>query len=384
MKLMKSIMALALVGFLSSPLVALAQDAAYITPSRAQEIREKEAVKRAEAEKRRAERRARAEAERKRAEAEYRDNVSDWYNRRDMGLSEDEMERNLKKLDGDKYQSDRRSRGGKYSQRLRRFSDDRDVIVLENVDRVFIVDDFSYDPWSHSYYGRDWDRGVNIAINVEPSWGWNGWGYSPWSWGRYDTWNYSWHYPWYDPWYRYTPSWYWHRPWHHHYGWGWTYSPWRSYDYGYWDGYHDARWYDRGYYYGSGRTAYNRSRRTYSSYGRSAGGYYDRTSQSSEYGRALGHGVQMRGNSTRAGGYYDRNGTVSRSYDGYSNRSGSTNSRLWDRGQSTTTRGSTWNRGGSSSTTRSSGSYSNPSRSSGGSSGGGSSSRSTGSSRRVR
>lgn len=386
MKMRRKILVMTLAALLVSPVVGSAQDAAYITPSKARELRKEEDKKRAELEKVRAAQRAQRDAEDKqreeerlRAQEEYENNVSDWYNRRPSELSSEEMERNLDRLDGSRGDA-RKGQGGKYSQRIRRFSSDNDnVVVLRDVDRVYILDDMQYDYWSDSYYGRDWDRGVNISINVGPYWGWDRWSYyRPW-YRHFYSWSYPWYDPWYDPWY-YPSAWRWHRP-HHHWGWGWTYSPWYGghygYNHGYWHGYYDGYW---GGNWGGGSPNYNANRRTYSTYGRSAGGYYDRSPQSSEYGRALGQGIQTRNANTRSNGYYDR-GSTTRSTNN-NNRTTTNSSRRWDRGQSSNTnRSRSWT---SPSTTRSNsgGSYSAPSRSNSG--GGGSNSRSSGSSRRTR
>lgn len=394
-KIFRSILFLGLGLMIAAPEVAFAQDDAYMTPSRAKELREKLAKERAEADKKRAAERAKREQRkieeqkaREKRSAQYAEDVDDWYNRRQMKVTVEEMERNLDELEGrptrerdrDSYRDydddDRRTyRGGKYSQRLRRFSDDSDVIVLENVDRVYVLNDMDYNPWTNSYYGRDWHNGVNISINVGPYYPYysSRWWRPSYSWGRwYDPWYYDpWYYdPWYyDPWYR--SSWHWGYHYPRYYGWGWGYtSPWRgSYYSGYWNGYHDA-YYGSGYYvpvYGT--------RRTYSSHGRSAGTYYDRSAHNEIYGRALG-------NSARSVTYsdtYNRSAMQRGNYDEAITRSNSTynrsstrndNSGMWNRGR-------TYDPGRS--TNRSSTISTSPTRSSGGSisSGGGSTSRSS-------
>lgn len=310
--------------------VATAQDNAYLTPSKAKELRQKE-------EQARNQRIAQRKAQREQQKAEYerlqteQEQVSDWYNRRDMKVTIEQMEDNLDQLDGT---VDRRPRGGKYSQRMRRFGDNSNTIVLNNVDRVYILDDMDYDPWTNSYYGRDWRSGVNIHINTYPyygsSWRYGRW-YDPWSYGRwYDPWYYygGWYDPWYyggvyDPWYRSR----WRDPWYYGGGWGYTYgwgAP--SYSHGYWHGYYD------GSHYGSG---YTRTR-TYNPYGRTSGRYVQRNH--STYGSDLGRtdravrtrattGTQVYNRNTN-GGRYNNSGTQT-------NSGTRTNSR-WNQGSTPT------------------------------------------------
>lgn len=86
----------------ASPLVpnAAAQDDGYITPSKAREMRAKAVQERKAAEKRLAEKRAAQEAEQRKAEQDYQDKMTDWYNRRDMKVTIEEMEQNLDEIDG--------------------------------------------------------------------------------------------------------------------------------------------------------------------------------------------------------------------------------------------------------------------------------------------
>lgn len=273
MKAFRTIYASALAALLLSG-AAIAQDNAYLTPSKAKEFRQKEEQERI----RRIEQR---KAQREREKAEYarllseQEQVSDWYNRRDMKVTIEQMEDNLDRLDGT---TERRPRGGKYSQRMRRFGENANSIVLNNVDRVYILDDMDYDPWTNSYYGRDWGSGVNIHINTYPYYGYS-WRYGRW----YDPWYYygGWYDPWYyggvyDPWYRSR----WRDPWYYGGGWGYSYG-WSapSYDYGYDYGYRHG-YYD-GSHYGSGSTPTRR----YNPYGRTAGSYVQRNSG---YGNNLG------------------------------------------------------------------------------------------------
>lgn len=376
----------------------MAQDDAYMTPSQAKVQRAKAVEERKQRLQRLEEKRKKEEAIRKAAEEQYANKVNDWYNRRDMKVTIEEMEDNLDALDGKSLQADRsRAKGGKYSKRLRRFGKDRDdVIVLNNVERVYVVDDYDYDPWSGTYYGRDWGNNINIIISDRGSYGWGYPYYSPWYASYYySPWT-SWSYPWYDSWY--SP---WYDPWYspRYYGWGyrpyyrgWGFnSPWGgfysysgyypgSYYDSYWNGYYDGRYdgrYDGGYYR-------HYDKRNYNTYGRSSGGYYDRSMANSEYGRALGSGINSRNAETRAGGYYNRGSNSSGSYNhrsGSTSRSDST-SRSWDRNSS---QSSSWGNSGSwgsgsSTSTRSSGSSSGSSSRSSGSS----NSRSSGSSGRTR
>lgn len=288
--------------------VATAQDDAYMTPSKAKVIRQKQ-------QKERSERIAKLEAQRQRQKAEYekmqseQEKVSDWYNRRDMKVTIEEMEDNLDELEGT---ATRRAKGGKYSQRLRRFGNNSDAIVLNNVDRVYIVDDLDYDPWTNSYYGRDWNSGVNININTYPyygprygaAWRYNRW-YDPWYYGGwYDPWYYG---GWYDPWY-YSR---WYDPWYYGGRWGFSYTwgyPSYGYSHGYWHGYHDGSYY-----------APTRQSRRYNSYGRASGRY--REGNYDNYGSRLGRTEQavqtrtvtdptFRSRINNSGRRYDNSGTT--------------------------------------------------------------------------
>lgn len=326
---------------------AQAQDDAYMTPSRAREWRQQEEARKAKAKAERAELERKYQEESKKYRQD-REAVSDWYNRRDMKVTIEEMEQNLESLDrGDT------PRGGKYSQRLRRFGGSSDVLVLENVDRVYVLDDMDYDPWSGSYYGYDHSSGVNITINTFPSYGgyyghyYNGW------YDRYRGFGYPYYgyrgYRYYDPWYYggWDSYYAYHRPWRYGY-----------YGAGYWDGYYDGAYSSRYY-----------SRRNYNSYGRSTGSYYDRraTSRSAEYGRALGQGSTYTRSSGDSNGYYNR-GTGNRSTgnrNGYNSGSRSTTTRRSNVDEGWTQRNNS-NSGSyspSRSTGNSGGSYSSPSRS---------------------
>ena len=406
MAAIKWIMVLLLAFGTTAPM-AMAQDDAYTTPARAKAIRQKEVRERAEQRKRMLEQikeQQRREAElRQRAEQEYQEyqaKVEDWYNRRGDGvLSEEEMKANYDRLQAKKYGEEAyQPKGGKYAQRLRRFSDiGDDVIILKDRNggsKIYVIDQDYYDPWTSSYYARDWNSGVNIIINDGPYWGWGG--------SRYyrpyrSGWAFSWGYPyydrWYDPWY--YGSWGWNSyydPYFYGYGPG---GYWRG---GYWGGYYDdSYWY--GYNQGRWDNYYSSSSRVpYSRYGRS-GGYYGATprgdrympsrtrsnAHSMIYGRALGNSPATdRGYYNRAGQYVDRTiGEGGRSYpstryDGNATRNGGSNSR-WNRS------GSTYERSGNSTTTRSGGyssGSSSPARSNSGSSGGGSNTGSGGGSHR--
>lgn len=317
---------------------AQAQDDAYMTPSRAREWRRQEEARIAKVKAERAERERKWQEENKKYQQE-RKAVSDWYNRRDMKVTIEEMESNL-----DNLEDGGRPRSGKYSQRLRRFGTKSDALVLENVARVYVLDDMDYDPWTGNYYGRDRSSGVNITINTSPGYG--GWCDGYWGFGYpyygyrgcyYDPWYRPWRGSWYSGWY-YGSSWggsfAYHRPWLHEY-----YGP------SYWDGYYDGVYSSRYY-----------TPRRYNTYGRSSGAYYDRTARSAEYGRALGQGGTAYSRSNN--GYYDRM-TNTRTI-GNTNRSGSHNNRT------TTTRRSNVDNGWSN---RSMETYS-PSRSSGNQGGG--------------
>lgn len=371
--------------------VAMAQDDAYTTPARAKKLREKELKERAELRQRMAERlkeQQRKEAEqRQREEREYQayqDKVDDWYNRRGSGLSsEEEMEANLDQLESRKYGDEQSYRshtsrkGGKYAQRLRRFSDlEDDVIILKgrnNGSRIYVLDQEYYDPWTSSYYGRDWDNGVNIIINNGPYWG-LGWRssmyYPPYRW----NWSLSWGYPWYDHWYE---------PWYYG-GWSWggyygSYYGYDPYGYwaggywggGYWGGYYDSYW--RGYNHGRWDEGYSSSARIpYSRYGR-GGGYYGSTPRSSSgeayrtrsnahnqiYGRALGNSsVTDRGYYNRSGQYVDRSGNTSRNNSGNMRYNGNTTTRNGGSNSRWNRSGNTYQRSENRTSTTRSGGYS--------------------------
>lgn len=273
--------------------VAMAQDGAYMTPSKADALRKEQVKAQKEREAKLAELRAKQQAEYDRILKEQEE-VSDWYNRRDMTVTVEEMQKNLDKMDGRKSAP----KGGKYSRLLREFNGD--AVVFNNVDRVYVLDDMDYDPWSNSYYRRDSRSGVNITINTNP-WsyygrpyygGYYGGWYAPW---YYDSW--TWHSPYFYP-NRYPGAYYgWYDPWYDpfyygigfgsfSYGWGWGY-PYGHYGYygSYWDGYYDGAYY-------SGRNV------RYNSSGRSSGRYLsdreigsDNTvtrARISNYGRQLG------------------------------------------------------------------------------------------------
>lgn len=361
--------------FIASPMVSIgasAQDDAYLTPSRAKELRKKEAAEKAALQKRMEEKRAAEMARREKARAEYQEDVKDWYNRRDMKVTIEEMEENLDQLDGTTNAQARK--GGKYSNRIRRFDrPNEDRIVLQNVQQVYVLDDYDYyDPWTNSYYGRDWNSGVNIIINQGAPWRstWDYYGYGRWG-APYYYGYYSWYDPWssywYDPWYYGGSRYYWgyRRPWGGFYaGWGGYYGGYYGGHYGgyansYWNGYSDGR-YDgrRDRYYSTPR----------SSYGRSTGRYYDRTSHNAIYGRALGNSSRT----VEGSGYYDRS---TRSFNGYDNANRNNSNRYNNRGYNSNNRTSRWDRNAAnrnssydrnstySAPTRSSGSYSSPSRS---------------------
>lgn len=355
--------------FIASPMISIganAQDDAYLTPSRAKELRKKEAAEQAALRKRMEEKRAAEMARREKARAEYQEDVKDWYNRRDMKVTIEEMEQNLDQLDG--RTDARTAKGGKYSNRLRRFDrPNGDRIVLNNVSQVYMLDDYDYyDPWTNSYYGRDWDNGVNIIINQGSPWryGWD-YGYgrlgNPYYYGYYGYYT-PWDSYWYDPWYYGGSRYYWGfgRPWGGYYaGWGGYYGGYYDWYYGgyansYWNGYSDGRSDSRRDRY------YNTPR---SSYGRSTGSYYDRASHNAIYGRALGNSSRT----VEGSSYYDRS---TRSFSNYENANrsyrsnGNNRTSRWDR-NSTNRDTYNYDRSSSySSPSRSSGSYSSPSRSS--------------------
>lgn len=267
--------------------VGQAQDDAYLTPSKARVARQQ--AKKAYAREMAMERQRQAKRDSIRnAQLQAQDRATDWYNRRDMRVTVEDMERNLDNLDTPRN-------GGKYAARMRRFNGEDDGrIVLDDVQKVYVMDDYEYDPWTQSYYGRGWDRNRNvyITINTDPWYaGYRGYGwggaysyYYPWyggvyGRGYYDPWYAGrWSYPgWYDPWY--DP---WYTPWGGYYGYTWSRPYYRYYPYdygyyggGYWGGYYDG-WYSRDF---SSRYT-PRARRTES--------YYDR--HAATYGRALGQG----------------------------------------------------------------------------------------------
>ena len=365
-------------------------DDAYLTPSQARKMREKKEAERIEALKKRQQ----ALAEREAAEAKYQNEVTDWYNRRGMKVTVEEMEDNLERLDG--TSGSKQSKGGEYSKRLRRFHKD-DKLVLTGVDKVYIVDDMEYDAWSDTYYGYDDNANVNIYIDAGTrpryygSWGYR---YSPY---YYDRYYYRHYYPWYDSWYD---------PWYYgwdDFRWGWGgyygyYNPWRYRYYGgygssYYNGYYDG-YYDRYYggYYGGYYNSYPVTRRNYSSYGRSAGSASYNT-HSRTYGESLGTGnVRSYGSGGDVRGYDGYNTRNNRSYDTGNSGSYGNNSRgydtstpsrsEWGRAYDTNTRSSSdYRRSNDSGSSYRSGSSGNNSSSSGNS---GSSGRSGGSSRRGR
>ena len=178
--------------------VGQAQDDAYLTPSKARVARQQ--AKKAYAREMALERQRQARRDSIRdAQLKARDQATDWYNRRDMRVTVEDMERNLDNLDTPRN-------GGKYAARMRRFNGEDDGrIVLDDVQKVYVMDDYEYDPWSRSYYGRGWDRNnsVYITINTDPWYA----GYRGYGWGGAYS---SYYYPWYggaygrgyyDPWY---------------------------------------------------------------------------------------------------------------------------------------------------------------------------------------
>lgn len=364
-------------------------DDAYLTPSQARKMREKKEAERLEALKKRQQILAEREAE----EAKYQNEVTDWYNRRGMKVTVEEMEDNLDRLDG--ASGTKRPRGGEYSKRLRRFHKD-DKLVLTGVDKVYIVDDMEYDAWSDRYYGYDDHANVNIYVDASARPRYYGsWGYrSPYYYDRYYYRNlYPWYDSWYDPWYYGWDG----------FGWGWSYygyyNPWRHRYYGgygssYYNGYYDG-YYDRYYggYYGGYSHSYSVPRRNYSSYGRSAGSA-SYNSYSRTYGESLGTGnVRSYGSGGDVRSYDSYNNRSSRSYDSGNSRSyddsrrgriSSPSRSEWGRSYDTNTRSSSDYRRsddrGSSYRSGSSGSSGNSSSSSSS----GSSGRSGGSSRRGR
>lgn len=349
--------------------VGQAQDDAYLTPSKARVARQQ--AKKAYAREMALERQRQARRDSIRnAQLKARDQATDWYNRRDMRVTVEDMERNLDNLDTP-------HNGGKYAARMRRFNGEDDGrIVLDDVQKVYVMDDYEYDPWSRSYYGRGWDRNnsVYITINTDPWYaGYRGYGwggayssyYYPWyggAYGRgyYDPWYAGrWSYPgWYDPWY--DP---WYSPWGGYYGFGYTWSrpyyrycpyDYGYYDGGYWGGYYDG-WYSRDF-----------SRR-YTPGARRTESYYDR--HAATYGRALGQGNVSRWSNGGNGVNYTRSNNSRYVNNGRRPTIGTTRANTYSNGGNYSTNRTTsrWNSGSSNSssssysTSRST--YSTPSRS---------------------
>lgn len=154
--------------------VGQAQDDAYLTPSKARVARQQ--AKKAYAREMAMERQRQAKRDSIRnAQLQAQDRATDWYNRRDMRVTVEDMERNLDNLDTPRN-------GGKYAARMRRFNGEDDGrIVLDDVQKVYVMDDYEYDPWTQSYYGRGWDRNSNvyITINTDPWYA----GYRGYGWG---------------------------------------------------------------------------------------------------------------------------------------------------------------------------------------------------------
>lgn len=349
--------------------VGQAQDDAYLTPSKARVARQQ--AKKAYAREMAMERQRQAKRDSIRnAQLQAQDRATDWYNRRDMRVTVEDMERNLDNLDTPRN-------GGKYAARMRRFNGEDDGrIVLDDVQKVYVMDDYEYDPWTQSYYGRGWDRNSNvyITINTDPWYaGYRGYGwggaysyYYPWyggvyGRGYYDPWYAGrWSYPgWYDPWY--DP---WYTPWGGYYGYTWSRPYYRYYPYdygyygggywgGYWGGYYDG-WYSRDF---SSRYT-PRARRTES--------YYDR--HAATYGRALGQGNVSRWSNGGNGVNYTRSNNSRYVNNGRRPTIGTTRANIHNnRGYNSTNRTTNrWNNGSNNNrsynTTRST--YSTPSRSS--------------------
>ena len=347
-----------------------AQDGAYMTPSKAAEYRQEQAKAQKERAAKLAEQRAKQKAEYDRILKEQEE-VSDWYNRRDMTVTVEEMQKNLDKIDG----KDSLARGGKYSSMLRRFNSD--AVVLDNVDKVYVLNDMDYDPWTESYYGRDYGSGVNIVINTNP-WGYynrpyygryyggyyGGW-YDPW---YYDAWAwrspyfYPKYYPgayygWYDPWY--DPFYYGIGSGAFGYGWGWGY-PYGGYGYygSYWNGYYD------GAYFAGRNIRYNSGGRASGRY-INGGNTYDNNvitrTRSADYGSRLGVTRDAVRTRTRAAN------TVYRDTPNYNNVNTRVNTR-WNNDNGTVTRSQGTYSAPSRSTYSSPSRTSSPSRSTGGNS----------------
>ena len=224
MKTFRNILIPGSLALLMSVGTAMAQDGAYMTPSKAEQIRKEQAQAQKEREAKLAERRAQQQAEYDRILKEQ-DEVSDWYNRRDMTVTVEEMQRNLERMDGKDSLS--ANQGGKYSRLLREFNGE--TVVLDNVDKVYVLNDMDYDPWTRSYYGYDNRSGVNITINTNP-YGYYGYG-RPYYGGYYGRPYYGGYYGgWYDPWYYDAWTWrspYFYRNWYPgSYYYGGCYDPW--------------------------------------------------------------------------------------------------------------------------------------------------------------
>lgn len=289
---------------------------------------------------------ARYEAEQTQAQAFY-DSVTDWYNRKGMTVSIAQMESNLDKLENNR--SATVLQGGEYTKRLRRFHS-RDGIVLTGVDKVYVLDDMRYDPWSDSYYGYDNYSRVNVSINYGYPYSPYGWG-SPYSWGPYygyyPWYNYGWGYGrWYDPWYYNR----WYGPyWGVYAGW---YDPW----------YYPTHWYGPGIvvnnYYP--QRTYAPSARSMGSVGRlNSSSYGNAVGRQDAYGRALGRHVNTRNTSTgwsRTGNNVGRSNTpVHRSWDGSVSRTERYSSETYTRSSSSSSSSSgSYSRSSSSSSSSSS------------------------------
>lgn len=254
---------------LSLPLgIAHAQDDAYMTPADLQTAKEATIREQAKIEaKWRAARQARQEEyERQLKEDQL---FIDYYNRREITHEETTpTEKISPELSPITTQDHYRKRGGTYANRLLRFGDHCDNSIIKRNNQIYIIDNYEYNPWADSYYGRDWGKGVNIYIDSRP--------YNPYFAYR-SYWGDNWfdpifdasYFPYYDPWYtphfsfsyRYPTRWYYP----HHYNWN------GGYNMGYWDGFHDSY-------------SQQVSRRT-NSFGRTA---YSYSRSSDAYGKRLG------------------------------------------------------------------------------------------------
>ena len=350
---------LCLISLITLPSFGQVADDAYRTPSRAKQervVRDKENKARAE---RMQEKYRREEAKRaweaKIMEARQ-DSLEDWYNRRAMRVTVEDMEENLDRIDGDRSAKG----GGKYAQRLRRFHDGN-RLVIDDVDRVYVLDDMDYDPWTDSYYGYDRRSNVNISINYgfpRYRYGWGGY-YGRAYYGWYDPWwgprHAGWYDPWYDPWYS---PWYtaWYDPWYG--GYHGYYSPAWGSSY-YWGGWYGPGYVVNNYYY---------TPRKCSRHGRSVANYGRNAQINDRYGRALGRSADRvdawnngygntRSNVSRSSNRRTYDQPTRRSWDnGFGNRSGSSVSRSSN--SSTRSSGGSYGSGGSS-TSRSSGTSGN-------------------------